>query len=426
MVVRYWLPVLCTSLIILGLTACNMGPESSLLGDTGAVSMALSIPPDSALDVAQVEFRVVPDNGDPAQVRTVALEEEELPEAVDATLAGSRFADWFVQLDAGGYTVSATPLQGDGSPSAFCAVASSPVTVVKETTVELMLVSNCTVDGSGGLDTTVIINTPPHITSIEYSPSKFVCANETSDILAAAVDESSAVLDYTWTSLSIPAGADASNYCLGSASARSSMTANAEGRYELTADVSDGYSMTSMVIPLYVTFCDGTPPVNPCDDGDDCTIDTCETEEGCFHRPCATGECPGGCTPDDAPTIEPELLTGLTNQEVTGAEPNTSLTLDLFTSVWYPYHPVIATVTTPTGVTSDTSAEVDSQCTADVCEELFRFTFSADPARCDYNGTYTVTFDYVCDPDAVDCSPFDAAYPDDSVVIELESTDHCP
>jgi hypothetical protein len=114
------------------------------------------------------------------------------------------FSDLFLAVEAGCYDVSMAPLTAQNQPSAVCAPAFPESLVVADgQTTEVALFSQCDTQGGGFGDTAVGLNHPPAITSIDFSPSKFlgVCAGsitQAQTICATASDADADPLQLTW------------------------------------------------------------------------------------------------------------------------------------------------------------------------------------------------------------------------------------
>jgi hypothetical protein len=197
---------LCLSL--LALSACTDPPDAAQ--PTGRLSASLQIPLTSH-DVTAVRFDVVAAGGTcddlPLATRTVSLEEEPLPASVAGMGSGMhRFADGLFLLPPGPCRVCATPLDAAG-PSAECARAQGTAEVIADQTTEVLLVSQCRGQASGGLDVVVALNDPPVIGALDIAPSKFVTVCQSAALAVTASDPDGDAISYQWAVLSGPDGA---------------------------------------------------------------------------------------------------------------------------------------------------------------------------------------------------------------------------
>jgi hypothetical protein len=156
-------------------------------------------------DVASIEYRVVHSNqtcsDTPLAVRSVLLQSQPLPpsELPDGGGPLHPFADVFFTLPPGQYLVCAQPFQARGGFSNECARATTLATVMPGMTTEIVLVSQCTGQENGGLDTVTILNDPPIINSLNFIPSKFITACQQANLLLNATDPNGDALTIVWT-----------------------------------------------------------------------------------------------------------------------------------------------------------------------------------------------------------------------------------
>jgi hypothetical protein len=243
-------------LAFLCLFGCEPEPEPEPPpAELGALGFQLAVPPDPALDVASVRISVT-DAAGATQSADVPLEEEPLPPAADEGLAGHRFADWYVSLAPGRYRVLAEPLQANGAPSARCAPARASARVVAGMTAELLLVSVCGGAPSGGLDVSVGFDRAPHIESLEFETSKYICLDDAAVLRAVASDADGDALTWTWEVLEAPDGAA---WCLAWDAGRAAFSGATPGRYRLRVRVSDGRATARLTFPIFVSPCDAQP-----------------------------------------------------------------------------------------------------------------------------------------------------------------------
>ena len=109
------------------------------------------------------------------------------------------FADHYVVLPAGCYTVKATPMF-EGQPSSVCSEATATgVRVQDGRTTEVTLISQCEGAERGGLDTAATLNRPPTIEAVVYEPSKFVALCQASEICVTASDPDNDPLEFEFS-----------------------------------------------------------------------------------------------------------------------------------------------------------------------------------------------------------------------------------
>jgi len=241
------------------LAACGNAGGDKPEGEAGNLSLALVGSPH---DVVSVQYKVVAagETCDAPSLATavVSLEAEPLPVIIAPAGSGAnhRFADAFFALPAGNYHVCATPLAGEGI-SSQCAMAEGDASVSAGVTNEVVLVSQCGGDTTGGLDVVTALNDPPVIDDLDISPSKFVAPCEATTITASASDPDGDAIGYAWSQVSGPASGSLS--ATGNSASFSSATA---GDYELALTVTDANGgSTSLTFPIHVTGdgnCGGT------------------------------------------------------------------------------------------------------------------------------------------------------------------------
>jgi uncharacterized membrane protein YgcG len=251
-------------LLLAGATACsNDGKDKPGVGNGGDVGMMRLAhglgDEDGARDVAAVRFTVT--NGEETFTKAVGIESEVLPVSAGSPLAGHRFADWLVALEPGAWQVTAEPLRADGSPSTDCAPASGTGVVMPGVTTEIVLVSQCSLEAPGALDTAVAFNSPPFVEALDLAPSKFICAGEAVRIAAMAHDLDDDTVTWSWSVPGLPDGAGAGAFCLGGKDgAVAAFSATAVGKYTLRVEVADGRGgQSSLSFPVHVSDCDAAP-----------------------------------------------------------------------------------------------------------------------------------------------------------------------
>ena len=226
---------------------------------TGQLRMEVAVRPDVGIDVVAVRFEIYADPENPPQVARVELAPRVFTGVNDPALANHRFADYFAVLRAGDYTVVATPLDGDNNPHGRCQRAAGTQRVFAGLTVDLHLVSQCLIEGTGGVDVLVGFNEPPSIDGLEFREDKYICADEAAQMVLRATDQEGDALTYGWRVVGTPAQADESSYCLSANGRAAVFSAVVGGRYHLVADVSDTTSTTHLAFSVYVSACRVTP-----------------------------------------------------------------------------------------------------------------------------------------------------------------------
>lgn len=199
------------SLATLGLVACDESADGS--DDLSTASMALSASAPGDIGAAAVRYtvdRVACAAGDVfeplSETADVPVLDITLSDALAASGASPMdaasahlFADRYEVVPAGCYDVSATALNAAGDPVAECAAASQlGVEVFDGLTTEILLLIQCHLDESGGIDAIAALNQPPTITALTYSPSKFATDCDDVTICASAVDPDGDPITFAW------------------------------------------------------------------------------------------------------------------------------------------------------------------------------------------------------------------------------------
>ena len=223
--------------------------------------MALAVPPEDGYDVATVRFEVESQSGVTQSVE-VSLEEEPLPAAANAELAGHRFASFYLVLEPGIYDVRAIPLAENSQPSRMCGEATGRARVRAGMTTEIFLISSCSIESSGGLGGVVVFNTPPYIEELIPRESSYICADEAAVLTAVVSDAQDDDIRYEYTVTGVPDGAGLNSYCLVYEGRRARFSAVEPGRYDLSLRVSDDWGFTRLSFPIYVSDC-GADPICP-------------------------------------------------------------------------------------------------------------------------------------------------------------------
>lgn len=111
-----------------------------------------------------------------------------------------QFTDHFVVLPAGCYRVWIQPVDEAGLASEICTPAGVEMVAINDgQTAEVTLVSQCQGPARGAIDVATIVNHPPHLVSVEYSPSKFVYECERVRLCATAIDPDGDRIVFDWS-----------------------------------------------------------------------------------------------------------------------------------------------------------------------------------------------------------------------------------
>jgi hypothetical protein len=242
----------------IGISGCSETPEPRLpppgMGEVGA---ALAVPPELQAEVPSVRFEVEGEDG-AIQVAVVPVEPD-LPGFAGAGLAGQSSASWYVTVNPGRYLVRAIPLDPSSRPSTSCGMATGFATVSSGKTTELMLVSNCTLPGSGGLDISLRVNQGPFITDLTFLNGTRICASEAAELDLAAVDRDADQLETMWRVIEFPTGAGEADICLAGSSTEAVFSAVVPGEYGFEVQVSDGADSASLEFSIEVVDCGEIP-----------------------------------------------------------------------------------------------------------------------------------------------------------------------
>jgi hypothetical protein len=228
---------------------------------TGRLSAALQVSPSSH-DVTAVKFDVVAAGGScsdtPLASATIPLEDEPLPASVAGPGSGMhRFADRLFLLPPGPCRVCATPLAG-AAPSMECARAEAAAEVVAGQTSEILLVSQCRGQATGGLDVVVGLNDPPVIGALDIAPSKFITVCQSAALAVSASDPDGDDLSVSWAVVSGPDGASLRP------AGRTATFSGPAGDYQLAVTATDVHTATATLrFPIHVSTatCAAPPPV---------------------------------------------------------------------------------------------------------------------------------------------------------------------
>lgn len=197
--------------LLLLLAACGgsaPGPVEADQGLTSRIAVALDTDVQSvtltATEVDCVTGLPIPDGAvhtGEADLLGMSLADFGLP--IDPLSPDSThdFTDIFLLVEPGCYDLVAQPLDADGNPSEDCSVAISdgPVEVVDGQTTEVLLLSQCDGQESGGLDTIIAFNEAPTITDVTYEPSKFTDTCEPVVVCVEATDPNGDPMEFEWT-----------------------------------------------------------------------------------------------------------------------------------------------------------------------------------------------------------------------------------
>jgi Putative metal-binding motif len=190
-------------------SACDDGLRKDGSGEeaTGKVGAAISMPVPNDTDVVGFKILVtrVACNGEAftayTETFTSMLSELNISSKVTADGSAHMFADTFIPLEAGCYDIVSQPIQGDGSPSADCAIAgANNVVVFDGLPTEIVLVSQC--DGQvevGAIDVISLLNRPPQLIGMEYPDGKFTAHCSDQEVCAKFKDPDGDPLEVEWT-----------------------------------------------------------------------------------------------------------------------------------------------------------------------------------------------------------------------------------
>lgn len=166
--------------------ACSSTERPRETGGSGIQTQALVA---NGTDVAQIEYLVQAvdcESGDPIgdpDIRTFPVSEQGIPGTLpelennpfDAG-AAHPFADLFMVVPPGCYSVTTTPLTDYGELSADCAPAHKTGIETQEgETVEIFLINQCSGDDPSALDAISALNQEPVLEEVWFDDSKFEC-----------------------------------------------------------------------------------------------------------------------------------------------------------------------------------------------------------------------------------------------------------
>lgn len=202
---RSLLFVLAACSVSNGPTSLDAGVQArvAVLADTDVASVQLT-----ATEVDCVTGDPIVDGvvfTDASDMLGMSLADFDLPDDPFSSTTEHDFTDIFMLLGAGCYDLVASPLDADGLPSQDCydAVSDGPVEVIDGQTTEVVLISTCEGQSTGGLDSIVVFNVEPTISDLTYDPSKFTTVCEPVVVCAEATDPNSDPMEFVW---SVPDG----------------------------------------------------------------------------------------------------------------------------------------------------------------------------------------------------------------------------
>ncbi|MEP7123448.1 MAG: PKD domain-containing protein [Byssovorax sp.] len=287
---------------------------------TGYINAAITVG-GAKHDVTAIQYTVVDASGvcgdAPLAQATSPLEVGALPATVLPPGSGTHAgANGFFVLPAGNYRVCATPMGANG-PSTECAPTEGLATVIPDATNEIILVSQCQGDASGGVGAVVTLNDPPQIDGLTLAPGAFLVTCQTATLTASGSDPDGDAVAYTWSVTSSPPG---SSPQLQATTSVATFVTDLPGEYQITVTITDvNGGSSSLTFPMHVGAllcaaqdqchvagsCDlsalacsnpTVPDGSTCDDGDVATdADVCSAGvcAGVITNPCA---CPAGFT----------------------------------------------------------------------------------------------------------------------------------
>jgi alpha-tubulin suppressor-like RCC1 family protein len=220
----------------------------------GRLSAAISVLPSH--DIDRFQFKVLEPDAQctdrTANEVIIRLETKNAPPSAlgDGAGASHPFASNLFILQPGEYLLCAAPLRADGTPSRECSPASAKETVFEGVTTEAVLVSNCTVEGSGGVDPVVIVNDPPHMDGLIIKPGTFITAHQSVTITLSARDVDADAIHFDAAVASSPPGA---TFHLGVAGSWIQFVPNREGEYQIKISATDAFGASaSIIVPIHV------------------------------------------------------------------------------------------------------------------------------------------------------------------------------
>lgn len=236
-------------------TACNEVPADV---PVGALSASLQLPA-APNDVTAVRIDIVAADAacdaTPVASKTLTLGYPQPAGLAPAGAGSHAFVDGLFLLAAGAYRACAAPLAGEVT-SRDCAAATALATVVAGDTRRVLLVSQCRGQVNGGLNVGVVLNSPPQITDLAISPSKFITVCQAAQIAVTASDPDGDALAYGFSIAEGPAGATVTG-----TGATASFSALVAGSYVVSLTVDDVLGgRASLTFPVHVADAACAPP----------------------------------------------------------------------------------------------------------------------------------------------------------------------
>ena len=259
------------ALAVLSLAAAGCGDDQKMppAGDDGILGLALT----GADGIAGFQFDVAAASG-PVASRFVAT---------------GNSASAFFTLPPGDYTVTGTPMDGPGMPTARCTPSSAPAPITKGHTTTVMLVARCQARGTGGLDGKARVDHEPEITGIAFDPATSAAPCAPLSLAVTATDADGDALTYHFAITAAPP--PAATFTLEVSGNQATFVGTAPGEYRLTIQACDPAGCVDFEVVLHV---EGTPAgggacVVSCVDGNPCTTDTRAPDGVCQHAQVADG-----------------------------------------------------------------------------------------------------------------------------------------
>lgn len=220
----------------------------------GSVRMQLSLL--APQEAQAIRVRVVGASGEHVQV--VPFENHGLPPQLAQDLSAQPFADALFVLRAGAYDVSAEMVDAAAVPLPHCSVAKQNVVVMPTATTEITLGLTCLQPGHAGLDVAVALNTQPRIDSLQVGGGKFLCTNESAQIVVGASDPDGDPIALTYEAKSDAGKVD--EFCLAADNKLAAFAAPSPGTYHITVAANDGKAPPAKItFPLHVSDCGAQP-----------------------------------------------------------------------------------------------------------------------------------------------------------------------
>jgi hypothetical protein len=280
--------------VVMLMAGCSEGSGQGSSDHTAAAhgggSVRVAALQQAVLDVALIRYEVACEGGLAFQ-RDVPLVAQGLPAWIDPQWQGHRFADLFFVASPGLCNIAVQPLTVAGHASQFCAASSVTAAVASNQTVEFVVPLACLGPSQGAIDVVGTLNYAPVVTSVQYAGGPGLTLCEVGGALVSAIDPEGMPLLSAWSALILP---PAANYDVAFDGLALTFSATVPGTYVFLLTLLDpAGGQTDFEVPFYVAFetefqgCTPDPLcfVGKCDDGNPCSIDTCESETGaCFYE----------------------------------------------------------------------------------------------------------------------------------------------